>query len=219
MEKDLRNMKLLDLDKPMTVASLYSILLHALVILGVTLNPLIPKIKYTQPRMAITVANKNQNQSEQADYLPKTHNNHVITTRSPEALISEINQQRQEISAQPHRRQISAAAHEKRDEDYLDYWRRVIETVGNQHYPTQAKSEKITGELRLLVAINKDGSVNNVSIRNSSGHKVLDEAALQTIQLAAPFRPLPEEITKDTDVLEIIRTWHYGSDSRLSATG
>ena len=42
-----------------------------------------------------------------------------------------------------------------------------------------------------------------------SGHKVLDDAAVRIVQLAAPYAPFPPEMAKSTDVLEIIRTWQF----------
>ena len=46
-------------------------------------------------------------------------------------------------------------------------------------------------------------------IMESSGSQILDEAAKKIVRLAAPFEPLPEEISFDTDILEIVRTWRF----------
>ena len=104
---------------------------------------------------------------------------------------------------------ISINDYEAQDKNYLLNWQNYIEEVGNKHYPELANELKIRGNLRLLVAINKDGSLHHVSLRQSSGYKILDEAAIKTVELAAPFEPLPPEIAKDVEVLEIIRTWQF----------
>jgi protein TonB len=43
----------------------------------------------------------------------------------------------------------------------------------------------------------------------SSGLEVLDQAAIEIVKLAAPYAPFPLDIAKDTDVLDIIRTWQF----------
>lgn len=107
------------------------------------------------------------------------------------------------------KRTISAAAHESKDAAYLAKWQLYIEQFGNTHYPQSALQNNLQGNLRLLVAVNKDGSLHAVNIRQSSGSALLDAAAINIVTLAAPFEPLPPEIAKDTDVLEIIRTWQF----------
>ena len=101
----------------------------------------------------------------------------------------------------------STLAHE--DADYLDTWRQRIETLGNLNYPEEARSRSIHGSLRMLVSIRPDGSVHEVDILKSSGHPILDDAAIRIVQLAAPFQPFPLEMRKRMDLLEIIRTWKF----------
>jgi len=116
------------------------------------------------------------------------------------------------------KRQVSAAIHRSSDALYLDTWRRKIETIGNQNYPEKAKQDKIYGNLTLKVAINKNGTINQISVMNSSGRKLLDDAAIRIVRLAAPFKPLTQEMSKDTDILEIIRIWRFQADNRVSTS-
>jgi protein TonB len=51
--------------------------------------------------------------------------------------------------------------------------------------------------------------VARININRSSGHSVLDEAAERIVRLAAPFAPFPPNIRRDTDELEITRTWTF----------
>ena len=86
--------------------------------------------------------------------------------------------------------------------------------MGNVNYP---KDLNVYGSLRLLVAINADGTVNRVKVLKSSGYKALDDAALRIVRQAAPFQRFPQEIRSDTDILEIIRTWKFEKGDYLSS--
>lgn len=92
---------------------------------------------------------------------------------------------------------------------YFEAWRRKVERVGNLNYPDAARDRSLYGSLRLLVAIAPDGALNDVRVLESSGHRILDDAALRIVRLAAPFAPFPPEMRRNTDVLEIVRTWQF----------
>jgi len=104
-----------------------------------------------------------------------------------------------------------ANAKEFRFASYMDAWRTKVERIGNLNYPEAAVRKGINGSLLLDVAINADGTLNDVRILRSSGHKILDTAAKRIVRLAAPYPPLTEEIKKDTDILHIPRVWHFKS--------
>ena len=134
------------------------------------------------------------------------------------SLEAELEEQKQIHAKRPRKRQLtSVSTKESRDAYYLQGWSKKIETVGNLNYPAEARRHKIYGSLRLMVAVRADGSVDEMRILKSSGHRVLDQAALQIVKLAAPFAPFPPEIRKDTDILEIIRTWEFEKGDRLSS--
>lgn len=107
------------------------------------------------------------------------------------------------------RRLTSVSARQAVDAYYLQSWRRKVETIGNLNYPEEARRDRLYGSLRLLVSITPDGALQDVKILDSSGHKVLDDAALRIVKMAAPFAPFPPEMRANTDVLEIIRTWEF----------
>jgi protein TonB len=110
----------------------------------------------------------------------------------------------------------AASTKEARDALYLDDWRGRIEQIGNLNYPAEARINRIYGQLILLVAVKTDGSVHEVRVLRSSGHRVLDDAAIRIVRLAEPFAPFPESIARDTDILEIIRTWEFGKNDSLT---
>jgi protein TonB len=128
------------------------------------------------------------------------------------SLISKIEERAELIAKRPKKRFVSASTQQDRDAAYLINWREKIEYYGNKYYPDQARNRNLSGEVLVLVAVKSDGSLEKVQIERSSGIKILDEAAIQTVHLAAPFPPFPQEMGKDTDILEIVRTWRFNKD-------
>ncbi len=130
---------------------------------------------------------------------------------------AEIKRMKKTFQVTPRRTYVRGAnAKEYRFASYLDAWRAKVERFGNLNYPEEALRHNIDGSLLLDVAINPDGSINNMRVIQSSGHRVLDEAAKRIVRLAAPFPPLSEEILRDTDVLHIPRVWYFKSGNGLT---
>lgn len=126
------------------------------------------------------------------------------------SLEAQIDSQNQTEARGPRvRRLTSVSAKRAVDAYYLQSWRRKVEAVGNLNYPAAARRQQLYGSLRLLVSITADGDLKEVRVLDSSGHSVLDDAAVRIVRLAAPFAPFPPEMRKNTDVLEIIRTWQF----------
>ncbi|GLR64878.1 energy transducer TonB [Marinospirillum insulare] len=108
-------------------------------------------------------------------------------------------------------RRISSGAKMSSEEAlYLKQWEQKVERIGNLNYPEEARKQNLGGRLRLMVVIAADGRILEAQLLTSSGHSLLDDAAVRILNLAAPFAPLPESIKADADVLEIIRTWQFG---------
>ncbi len=107
------------------------------------------------------------------------------------------------------RRLTSVTTRESADAAYLHSFLRRLEAVGNRYYPEASVRYGLYGSLRLLVVVRQDGSLEDVRVLASSGYAVLDEAAIKTVRMAAPFAPFPAELRATTDKLEIIRTWHF----------
>jgi len=115
----------------------------------------------------------------------------------------------------PRRKAINASTQEYIYASYLTTWRKKVERVGNLNYPDEAKRKKLYGDLMLHVALKADGSVQTIRVVHSSGHKILDDAAIRIVRLAAPFSPFPPEIRKQVDILDITRTWQFLNDNKL----
>ena len=115
----------------------------------------------------------------------------------------------------PRRQFVGARAEEYRFARYVEDWRVKIERLGELNYPQAARDQKLYGSLLLSVSIKSDGSIEKVELRRTSGHKVLDEAAINIVKMAAPYAPFPADIAKDTDIIDIIRTWRFTNTDRL----
>jgi periplasmic protein TonB len=152
--------------------------------------------------------------AEEPNEAPNTLN---MVQRSLEMarLEAQISQDMNTYQKRPKRTFIGARTKEYRFARYVEDWRAKVERVGNLNYPEAAKQQKLYGNLQLTVSIRADGSVEAVEINQSSGQKILDEAAKRIVRLAAPYAQFPEDIRKDTDILSITRTWAFTRADQL----
>lgn len=111
----------------------------------------------------------------------------------------------------PRKHHFMPSTSEYRYARYVEDWRARLERIGNEHYPNEARG-KFYGELRMTVVIRRDGTLLEAVVEKSSGSPVLDRAARRIVNLAAPYPPFPPELSRDTDVLEITRTWIFTND-------
>jgi len=130
-------------------------------------------------------------------------------------LTAELDRNSEYASQRPRHKSINASTKEYRYAAYLEAWRKKVERVGNLNYPDEAKRMKLYGDLLLHVSLRADGSVKQIRVVRSSGHKILDDAAVRIVRLASPFAPFPAEIRKEVDILDITRTWQFLSSNRL----
>lgn len=134
------------------------------------------------------------------------------------SLAAKLDKQRQQYAKRPRERVLtSVSAKRSADAAYLAAWAKKVEAVGNENFPRAAISQNITGSLRLQSTINANGRLLNAEILSSSGHSILDNAALQIVRQAAPFMPLPAELRKEIDQIVIIRTWNFEIDGLTTA--
>ena len=130
-------------------------------------------------------------------------------------LTAQLDKKTKAYAKRPRKKVISASTQEYKYASYLEAWRRKVENIGNLNYPDEAKRRKLYGNLVLSVAVRPDGTVQKITILKSSGHKLLDDSAIRIVKLAAPFAPFPAEIRKETDILEITRTWQFVNNNTL----
>ncbi len=81
---------------------------------------------------------------------------------------------------------------------YYGYMQRLKEKIESAwHYPSEAAARGIYGDLYIRFTIKRDGKLGAVELVRTSGHKMLDDAAVKALRNAEPFWPLPENIEDD----------------------
>ena len=125
------------------------------------------------------------------------------------SLKPETSVRREWQSKLPRRQFISANTREYEFASYMSAWVSKVERVGNLNYPSELRRKKLHGDLVLTVGIRQNGTVESVDIMRSSGVSEIDQAAVHIVRMAAPYAPLPDNITEHVDVLHITRTWRF----------
>jgi protein TonB len=117
----------------------------------------------------------------------------------------------------PKRRFVGARAEEYRFARYVEDWRLKVESIGNRNYPEAAREQKLYGSLLLTVGIRANGSIETVVVDRTSGQKILDLAAVRIVEMGGPYAPFPPNISRDTDILYITRTWSFSPGDSLTS--
>ena len=179
-----------------------------------------------QPKLtALSSINGEQVVSQQRDP-PEQEEKQALSEQSSSEEISlaiaslqaQLDLQQQAFARQPRKYTLSSASARKSHEaSYLDSWRRRVEAVGNINYPMKARQQQIYGNVRMLISLTASGQISETRIIQSSGESLLDQAAVDIVNLAAPFEPFPEELKAEADILEIVRTFRFHEGNTLSS--
>lgn len=129
---------------------------------------------------------------------------------------AQIERQVEEYNKRPRKKEFSPRTAEAVEAMYVEGWRQKVERVGNLNYPEAAKG-RLYGSLVLYVEIRADGGIERVEVARSSGHKVLDDAAMRIVRLAAPYGAFPPEMKKNMDILMLARTWVFTKANELQS--
>lgn len=129
---------------------------------------------------------------------------------------AQIERQVEEYNKRPRKKEFSPRTAEAVEAMYVEGWRQKVERVGNLNYPEAAKG-RLYGSLVLYVEIRADGGIERVEVARSSGHKVLDDAAMRIVKLAAPYGAFPPEMKKNMDILMLARTWVFTKGNELQS--
>lgn len=160
----------------------------------------------------------NPDEREERETLDGLMEDQPLISAEIASLQAKLDKQRQEYAKRPRVRTLtSVSTKESFDAKYLHEWSTKVEQVGNRNYPQEALSRHITGNLRLSVVINPDGTIYEIKVLQSSGQRILDNAARQIVRLSSPFATFPAEIRRQADRLQIIRTWNFEITGNQSA--
>ena len=133
------------------------------------------------------------------------------------SLSAQIDRRLKAYAERPRHKWVTARTKEHKFAAYMEAWRQKVERIGNLNYPDEARRSHLSGNLLLDVALNPDGSINEITLRRSSGLRVLDDAAIRIVKLAAPYARFPREIAEEVDILHIERTWQFLSGNRFAS--
>lgn len=92
---------------------------------------------------------------------------------------------------------------------YLDAWRQRVEQLGTVHFPNEARRRNLSGNPTIEVVLAAGGELVRASVRRSSGHAELDQAALDILKLATPFEAFPAPLAERYDVLRFAYEWQF----------
>lgn len=133
----------------------------------------------------------------------------------PARLVEELSLTFQEYAQKPKEKFINSRTKEYVAATYMRNWVDKVERLGNADYPDEAIRNKLSGTLILDVVINADGSLRNMELRRSSGHRILDDAAKRIVAMASPFSAFPKKLHEQADVIHITRSWEFLSSNQL----
>lgn len=129
-------------------------------------------------------------------------------------LENNISDRMEAYAKRPKSKYISASTKAFEFANYMQTWVKKIERVSNLNYPDEAKKRNFVGTLIMTVGINSEGTIKDIKIIQSSGHKSIDDAAEHLVQLSGPFEAIPENENK-IDILYITRTWQFLPGNKL----
>jgi protein TonB len=91
------------------------------------------------------------------------------------------------------------------DADGVRQYRIALATEARRfkHYPTRALADEIGGTVEVRVAVAAGGQPQEVALVRSSGHGLLDEAALEMMRKAAPRTVVPELLRRRPFVINL----------------
>jgi len=140
----------------------------------------------------------------------------LIRQTAPNTLAAEIDDEVRSQRSDEDSDSLNPTTREAVLATYLVGWRRRVERIGTANFPRDfVLGRSVDGRPVLEVAIGREGTLDDIVVRRSSGDKTLDDAALEILRLAAPFEPLPAEILAEYDVLRFAYEWDFtGQGSR-----
>jgi periplasmic protein TonB len=129
-------------------------------------------------------------------------------------LAAEIHLNSNRYAKRPSRKFVSASTQEYAWATYLRTWVDRAERVGNLNYPDEARRRRLSGTVVINVGVRRNGSLERIDVVQSSGIKLLDDAAVRIARLAEPYPALPKT-QENPDILNVIRTWRFLPEGTL----
>src|SRR5262245_5005920 len=101
------------------------------------------------------------------------------------------------------------------DPNYREYMDKVKQRIYSKWgYPYEAQSRGLQGKLTIEFHIAKDGHLQFIQLRSTSGEEILDTVALTAVKLGSLYPPLPDAMQRD--VLPVVGIFVYTLRGPLS---
>jgi TonB family protein len=97
---------------------------------------------------------------------------------------------------------------------YAEAWSRKIELNMTLDMVREAAKQPHADPL-VTVAVRSDGTVESVTLVQSSGVAAIDDAVRRIVDSQKPYPAFPPALARDFDVIEIRRSWHFDVAIRL----
>jgi protein TonB len=79
--------------------------------------------------------------------------------------------------------------------EYLSYLAQIKAAVrAHWIFPPEAMKKKAHGRLTAVFTLDQTGELIRIMVEESSGHPILDHAAMEAVRGAAPFPPFPDHV-------------------------
>ena len=93
---------------------------------------------------------------------------------------------------------------------YLSDWRNRVERIGTANFPREfLVGNQATRRPMLEVAIAANGDLKDIVVRQSSGDRAVDQAAVNILRLAAPFDALPASVEQAYGEIRFAYEWDF----------
>lgn len=165
-----------------------------------------------EPKILTTKGQTNniiQKQVEEEEVKEPKVLSHDVSEKAEEiaTLMAEMNKDERRYAKRPRIHFVdSISAKSAVEAEYINNWAKKLERIGNINFPEEAIRRSLSGTLILNATLDRAGRVVEMEITVSSGNRTLDKAALRIVKLAAPYQPLPSEVRKKYDRLNITRS-------------
>ena len=97
---------------------------------------------------------------------------------------------------------------------YAEAWARKIQLNPTFDLVREAARQAHTDPV-VTVAVRSDGSVESVTFVRSSGVPAIDDAVRRIVRSQENYASFPPALSRDFDVIEIRRTWHFDMAVRM----
>ena len=127
-------------------------------------------------------------------------------------LQAQIDRQIEDYAKRPRRLTYGVNAVGVKYARYVDAWADTIEQIGTERFPREARG-KLYDSLIITVEIDRFGNVVDVLINKKSRYESLNRVIKQIVYAGAPYNAFTEDMRKEGDILQIVRTWTFTNNS------